>query len=666
VPLPPLLPKPRRATPREGRLRLADGMPIVLPAGSDDTDLAAALALRDGLAARCGRRLPVETHVRADGLGPHVALRREGGESGAYRLSVDRGGAAAVGAGPAGLRYAVETLLQLVDARGGLPACEIDDAPDFAMRGLMLDVSRGKVPTLETLYGIVDLCVRLKLNCLMLYTEHTFRFRRHPEIGADASPLEAGALRLLDRYAAERHVDLVPTLQTLGHMGHVLKLERYAHLAESPLGWSLSPVDPGTYELLGDLLDEYLPNFRSRLFNANCDEPWDLGRGRSRAREAELGPGGVYLEHVARVREAARAHGKRTLIWGDVVHQHPERVAEIPRDLLLLDWWYEAELDYDRVRVFGEHGLAFAVCPGTSSWNCLFPRVPNSLANIARWADAGRRHGAQGLVCTDWGDHGHYNLQGHSWLAFAWAAQQAWSGDVPEREFDRAFGRVLFGERRGETARCFRELGGIHDAGFATFNASPLQFLFFDDLDRAFFLAQARAPALRRTGRRLERVRQRVARARDAFAGDPLVHDEMCWAVDAEAFAVGKSLAALDWLAWRERPGRLGARQRRALARRLATLAREQSALGRRLRGLWDARSRPSNFGITRHRLDGSIRSLRRAARALERGRPPRPDPDAAGRTLRDVYRELRALAEGWEPAPPESVAARPAQSPDA
>ena len=367
-------------------------------------------------------------------------------------------------------------------------------------------------------------------------------------------------MRELDAYAAERHVELIPTLQSFGHMGHILKHAGYAELDESDLGWTLSPAEPGTYQLLRDLYDEYLPNFRSPLFNANCDEPWDLCTGKSKQRGEQVGRGGVFLDHVRRVRDLAAEHGKRTMIWGDVVHSHPEIIPEIDRDLILLDWWYEAEFDYDRVEAFRRNGIDFLVCPGTSTWNCLFPRMENSILNIARWADAARRHGALGVICTDWGDYGHYNLQGDSWLAFAWTAQQAWSGETDARSFDRAFGRLLFGETRGAAAGCYRALGAVHDAGFPVFNGSALQFLFFDDLDRAFFLQQAKPAALRRSLRRLERCKARLRDAADAFARDPLTHDELIYATEASLFAVRKALAAGEWLAWRKRPDRLDAR----------------------------------------------------------------------------------------------------------
>jgi len=644
--LPPLLPRPRRGERRPGRLALRDGLPIVLGPDARDGDFAAARALRDAVARVAGVRLWIETHLRSDGLGPRIELRREADAGEAYRLRVAPDAAEIVAAGPAGLRYGVETLAQLVDARGALPACEIDDAPDFPHRGIMLDVSRGKVPTEAQLRELVDLCVRLKLNVLMLYVEHTFRSRRHPAIGADAWGLEAETLRALDAYAAERHVELVPNLQSLGHLEQVLKLPAYAALAETDARWTLACSEPRSYELLRDLYEEYLPNFRSRLFHADCDEPWDLGQGRSRELADALGPGGLFLEHVRRVRALARALGRRTMIWADFVHHHPERIGELDRDVLLCDWWYEADFDYDRVRVFAKHGLEFWVCPGTSSWNCLFPRMENALANVSRWADAGRRHGASGLLMTDWGDHGHYNQLGGSWLGYAWAAQQAWSGDADPGAFDRAFGHALFGDDSGEAARLYRELGALHDAGFRVFNGSPLQFLFFDDLDEAWFVRGVEPRAARRTLARLERVRRRLGRAAPRFGADMLTHAELVWAADASAFALRRALAGTRWIAWRERPGRLDARGRRTLARELTALAAEQRRLGARLRRLWLARSRPSNYETTARRLARAAASTARAARALARNRPPAPPAAHEGFTVAAVFRHLKASSD--------------------
>jgi hexosaminidase len=650
--LPPLLPAPRRAARLAGRLALREGLPIVLAPAASDGDFAAAVRLRDAVSSACGAKLAIEAHARVADLGPRIELHCEGGAGEAHRVAVAADGARLSAAGPAGLRYAVETLAQLVDPRGFLPACSIEDAPDFPRRGIMLDVSRGKVPTLATLHALVDLCVRLKLNVLMLYVEHTFRFRRHPEIGRGASPLDAGSLRELDAHAAACFVDLIPSLQSLGHMERILSIPRYAPLAETERRWTLSPAEPGSYQLLADLYDEFLPNFRSLWFNANCDEPFDLEQGKSRERARALGPGGVFLEHVERVRNLASLHGKQTMIWGDVVHAHPERIPEIPRELVLLDWWYEAEHDYDRVAKFAQHAIPFWVCPGTSTWNSLFPRIENSAANIARYAAAGRRHGARGLLVTDWGDFGHYNLLGNSWFGYAWAAQQAWSGGTPPRRFDRAFARSIFDDASGETARRVRALGEIHDGGFAPFNGSPLQFLYFDELERGFFVEGARAASLRRTLRRLDRERTRLRAARTRFRREALTWQEMSLALDASRHAVRKALAGQRYLAWRRRPAGLDAAARRRLAAELRGLATAQISLGRELRRLWLRRSEPDGFEITQRRLARSVQSLRRAARTLAQNRPPSPPPPHPGFSVATIF---RALAE--QSSPPASEA---------
>ena len=651
--LPPMLPKPRRAEPLTGSFALADGLPIVLRPDAGERDFAAARALRDRTREICGVSLAIEGHFDGRGLGRRIeldvdaaagaeaepAVRGQG-----YRLCVTPERVSAVGGGPAGLRYALETLVQLVTPGAKIPACRIDDSPAFEQRGILLDVSRGKVPKPESLRWLIDLCAALKLNVLMLYTEHTFRFRRHPTIGRDDSPLDAETMRDLDAYAAERFVDLVPTLQSLGHMEHILKLPPYRELAETEQGWTLAPAEPRSYELLRDLIDEYLPNFRSPFFNANCDEPWDLGRGRSAELAEELGPGGLYLEHVRRVREMARRHGKRTMIWGDVVHAHPERMEEIDRDSVLLDWWYEAEFDYDRVAVFARHGIEFLVCPGTSSWNSLFPRVENSLRNISGWADAGRRHGARGLINTDWGDFGHYNLQGNSLFGYAWGAQESWSGRCAAGYFDRAFSRRIFDDRSGEVARLYRALGAVHDPGFTTFNGSALQYLFFDDVGSAYFISACSQPKLRAALARLGRVRARVEAALERHSRERLVLQEILYAVDASCFALEKARAGLDYNAWRAEPESWRAVDRRRLARRLADGADEQLALGRRLKRLWLARSELSNFDDTRRRLMRSVRALRRAARALERNRPgraPTPEPITIAGVRRAVEESL-------------------------
>ena len=75
------------------------------------------------------------------------------------------------------------TLRQLLREYGRrLPCLQIRDWPDFSRRGVMLDISRGRVPKLETLLELVEQLADFKINELQLYTEHTFAYRQHKSV----------------------------------------------------------------------------------------------------------------------------------------------------------------------------------------------------------------------------------------------------------------------------------------------------------------------------------------------------------------------------------------------------------------------------------------------------------------------------------------------------
>ena len=668
--LPALLPNPKRLTLRSGAFRLGTDTPIRLPAGIAQSDSAcerslsrAAEVAMAALLERTGIRLPIEKPLRDEtggraircvldkqaALAPRLPTARD-----AYRLRVTTRGIEIAAPAVAGLRHGLQTLCQLANSKGEIPALHILDQPDFRDRGIMLDVSRGKVPTRQTLEDLVDHCSKLRINVLMLYVEHTFAFRQHPEIGEGSSPLDAETILALDAYAEDRGVELIPCLQSLGHMEQILSLERYSKLAESDRNWSVSPSRPETYQLLGDLYDEFLPLFRSPRMNANCDEPFDLGRGQSAERAPEKSPGRLFADHVGELERLASRHGKQLMIWADFALKHPDHLDRIGSDVVLMDWWYETRFDFDRIAQLRDKGFEVWACPGTSSWNCLFPRIETASQNIALWASAGRRHGATGLLNTDWGDFGHYNALGVSLHGYAWGAQQAWSGDLDAREFDLAFAKHVFGETTARIGRLYRKLGAIHDAGFPVANGSALQYLYFDRLDESFFLQHGKPRTLAASLRKLNALQRDIDAlapldARSSGEGfTRLARQEVYWAALATALSLEKSLAAGEYNAWRETPKTLDARARKQLARRLETLADRQQDQLISLRSLWLARSAISDFHKTRKRIRLSVSSLRRGAKRLRENTPPcPPKPSRIG--MLDIFNEVRR-AYGMKP----------------
>jgi N-acetyl-beta-hexosaminidase len=231
--------------PAPASLAQAQAAPFRLSASTvltGDADAAAALSAL--ISARAGLT------PAAGGDGPSIDLRIEpGGAAESYRLTADEASVVVTGADAAGLFYGVQTLGQLIqpDVEGWIvPAVEIDDAPRFAYRGVMLDVARHFHPV-ETVKAYIDRAAGLKLNVLHLHLTDDQGWRiqlaSRPELTERASGTAVGGdaggfftkddYREIVEYAASRHLTVVPEIDMPGHT-HAVGLA-YPELVEEPV-----------------------------------------------------------------------------------------------------------------------------------------------------------------------------------------------------------------------------------------------------------------------------------------------------------------------------------------------------------------------------------------------------------------------------------------------
>jgi len=396
-----------------------------------------------------------------------------------YRLVISPDGIRITAHDPAGAFYARQTLAQLrrIYSRD-LPCLQVDDWPDFLHRGVMLDISRDKVPTMQTLYMLVDMFAELKLNQLQLYTEHTFAYSKHEDVWRDASPMTADEIRALDAYCRQRFIELVPNQNSFGHMERWLRHERYKPLAEKPDGFmfpwnfwhdggfSLNPLDPASLELIEGLFDELLPNFTSAQFSVGCDETFDIGLGKSKAECDKRGKERVYLNFLLKIHEAVSRRGKRMQFWGDIILHKPELIRELPRDVIALNWGYDRSHPFEaETRAFADAGLDYYVCPGTSSWSSISGQTDNAIANLCSAAEHGLKNGAIGYLNTDWGDWGHLQYLPVSFLGFALGAGVSWCVESNRQlPIAEALDAHVFRDSAHVMGRLMHDFGNVYQA----------------------------------------------------------------------------------------------------------------------------------------------------------------------------------------------------------
>ncbi len=362
--------------------------------------------------------------------------------------------------------YAVQTLRELVRVNGrSIPCCRIDDAPDFRRRGIYLDCSRGKVPTVDTLKLLVEYLASMKINELQLYVENVFTFKKHPAIGRGFSSFTPEELLAVQDHCKLHHVSFVPSLTSFGHFEKILRLPEYEHLAEVEGAGTLCPTDPGSIKLVADMYSEFLPLFEADDFNACGDEPWVLGKGRSKRRADKVGVGRVYIDFVKKLHKLCEKHGKRMNLWSDIVLNHPEVIADIPPDIVMLNWDYNAKGSrIPRTHEFVDAGLDVVVCPGTNCWSSHGTRLQTAIDNVSVFAKEGRKQHADGLLNTDWGDGGNRNPIGSSFHGYAHGAAHSWNGAaVDDGSFTETFCYHVLGTTSKRVVKLVRDLGAVEE-----------------------------------------------------------------------------------------------------------------------------------------------------------------------------------------------------------
>jgi len=371
-------------------------------------------------------------------------MRSEG-----YFLDVDTKGVVVIAESDKGLFYGVMSLIQLlrIDKRSLLvPALTIHDFPSQTIRGITDDISRGQISTIENFKKIIQFCAHHKMNVYSPYIEDVFQFKKHPEIGKNRGALNAAECKELDAFAKKYFVEIIPIFETLGHWENILIHPEYEKFAEFPGAHTVNISDEKVYALLDEMIGELASCFSSPYFNIAADESWDVGLGVNKERVAKSDLATVHAEHYKRIFAIVKKYGKKPMMYGDIILNHPDILKKIPRDVIIVDWQYGARFDYPSPEVFKNAGFPYIVSPAVWNFTGPFPNYLNTFLNIQAFNLDGFNNGSQGILCSNWNDFGGEALRELNYYGYAWTAECAWNPmKINLQSFDEKFFHSFFG-----------------------------------------------------------------------------------------------------------------------------------------------------------------------------------------------------------------------------
>ena len=459
-----LLPQPKSLILKEGNFAITPKTRIILHSSCGASELEAVQLLREEIKKLIAFQLPINKACSTMDEN-YIYIRKSQKEGEAYTLTISSEKIEILG-GEAGIFYGIQTLRQIIRTSGRkLKALIIEDEPEFQARGFYHDVTRGKVPTLETLKELADRVAFYKINQLQLYVEHSFAFKKQSEVWVGADPLTAEEIMEFDEYCKKRHIELVPSLATFGHLYMALSSYSFNELCEQSHSlnknhsWvnrikqhTLDISNEKSIKFIEEMLEEFVPLFSSDKFNICGDETFDLGSDKNKELLEKLGKGRLYVDFLNKIILSVKKYNKNVMFWGDIILNYPELLKEIPDDVICLNWNYSESAEERNTKIISETGMKQYVCPSVWGWDKLLNAMDTSFENITKMVQYGKKYHAIGVLNTDWGDYGHINFLSGSVPGMIYGASLSWNSNNIESFLmvDEKISKVEYGDNSGK------------------------------------------------------------------------------------------------------------------------------------------------------------------------------------------------------------------------
>lgn len=277
-------------------------------------------------------------------------------EKGGYVLLVQKSGIRLRGYDYSGFVAGIELLNDLYCQYGErIPECTVADAPELLLRGYHLDLKKG-YGKFRNLTDLIHRLRKLRFNTLLIEYENRIRYDIAPEIAA-TDALSHQQIRTLVTLAEDSGIQVIPLLQSLGHLQYLLPTATMKHLRESDKDFSQwCPSNPASLRFFKAVAKEIIalhPN--STYFHIGGDEARLLGHCPKCAKVvAKSSREYLYFNFISKVCNFIKDQNKTPVLWDDMLtrNKRPELMSKLPAGTTLMYWVYRPEALDETILIF--------------------------------------------------------------------------------------------------------------------------------------------------------------------------------------------------------------------------------------------------------------------------------------------------------------------------
>lgn len=306
------------------------------------------------------------------------------------------------------------------ELKKGKTEFEISQKPVFELCGPMLDVSRGAIMTPEAVCAFLDKCAILGINMAMLYTEDVYKMPEYPKFGYMRGGYTKEQLQMIDDHAHSLGIELIPCIQTLGHLRNYLQWKE----VPSDVSGVLLVGNDEVYKFIECEIKTMRSALRSNKIHIGMDEAAGLGTGRYLSENGYENCHDILNKHLARVLEIAHKYDYSPIMWSDMffsaldLQAYYNADSVIPQDTIdnapsgveLMFWdYYHKDYDYYHKKFvqqerFPNNPSSFA--GGIWTWDGFLCNFKYTLETMLPALEAAVNHNIKSVLATIWSGTG--------------------------------------------------------------------------------------------------------------------------------------------------------------------------------------------------------------------------------------------------------------------
>lgn len=181
----------------------------------------------------------------------------------------------------------------------------------------MFDYSQGNQATKPIhLKKVLLRLASMGITSVMMYLEDGYEIEGEPYFGYMRPRYSYEDIKMIDDYSYSLGMEIVPCIQTLGHLSNPLRWGVYSDIRDEKS--TLLVGSEKTYELIRKMLIAASAPVRTKRIHIGMDEAWKLGLGEYIKKNGYRKGSAIFREHLERVMDITRELSLEPMIWVDM------------------------------------------------------------------------------------------------------------------------------------------------------------------------------------------------------------------------------------------------------------------------------------------------------------------------------------------------------------